>query len=1468
MLAEQSFLGNINLTTQLVNVESVDSTMNLDDIYHNAANEDMAGTTKRDEKRRPSTSGAPASTKQRQLFVRTKSVELVNAQLMCSLHRSSPSSTWWPIKILQISCMNKYQSTPSVNYHGFVLLNPHGVVLKVNFPTSESVVATAETQSLSLVADLLRKSKEYFDPHIILPYLQVSSKVLIDHRAYFLKLCQVESATVLSSSCLFLTLQLHNSNNNTTASRFTLEILCGPCKAQELSLFFSIRRRSVEVYHELTSLESKAPSLHPLPLPSRADSKRFTKSGFALPQSPSKQTDGGFAFFPDNLTSGEWVTSVKSIIRNLEAQHVQLATNESNANKAMERVYVRILFHLLRLFYIPNLLNVSSDITAAHYSNDSIRMRIHGLLDQATAEVKTLQSNGKDLDENEFLIARLSIFLDKTLVDFYQSLIFLTPRLFMNPPSSSFQENFFPEQIKPFLETFLTVVHLKFQDNLKDIASFLSLPINSYTSDLAVLKKRRWMKFLVEKNDYLQERFLTLLTLFHPSIYSIDPTFLLLPTQTILDFIHQMYQDHLKGLQSLIAALFREGSSVATSGQGKGVKSNYRWTVSLNSDGFQVSLIPENAQKILKMLVDYYDSLKQTPIIYSFVPSPAITSSSPYLKLCKKLLLMIYNAWLFVGHEYYSATHSHYLNLSLLMKKNIKPDYVVDLSLFVANLNDCSRIMSDYFPVLRDMTHKLLVAAPTSTLSASLENDIMKSLQEESYDIILEQLLLIITRLIFMPVVQSFLHFDELYFKVSATTLTSSNPPPSRFITTVCEQILNYLTKVRGWFSDMSLYLALIYLCEETIINRYLLFIRDAVAQTSNGSSTPLHQFTREEVLQFQSDFDYMKSVFEMISVDLPPLKAGQEKGELLITWSMEWTVPPLQYFEHLVNLLVRSIESFEFNSSLRFLLSLTEEKSGNISTSGFNQVISTFLEYFLLHIILPLHTESNDGEESRYQKENLFTYLMNFLDGNYEVIYRRTNEFCPINIQPRNHHTNFSNSIQQPFFPFGEEFPSNLKRDLLWRMFSPHNMHNSSNSTKSSVINQPSSRGNHETLLSLPDSLQNPFKGLFSTSNPSSNKVQVPLSATNHSIVLGENRNGRNSGKFSSPALIGSATVDNVRQTASEWIQKMTFMPKKGDSTVSSKKEYREKAVYDENTLFDVIGLEVFYDETIVSMEEAKGKSAHVNENINDKASNSNPTSASSKNNQPASSSLQTPVRTTRQDSSGKTSLFHLFTGNTGTGGASSKHNNHQASTTQKSKNPGISLMTENKEEPIYDTAVNRHTPHHAPPTPSVQQALHFFDDNETNTPATTVLSSNRGLKSLTLKISQVRLSGIHTSSIFSKANPYVYFLIPSLQVKVKTSLLHNASQGDFTDVMQISLPANSDVDNQTLTVEVYDKEKIRRKILLGWNSFRLAPYIVTEESQSVELPLVSPEGKSSSASANGKEFGKISFSLQFIVS
>jgi hypothetical protein len=1006
------------------------------------------------------------------------------------------------------------------------------------------------------------------------------------------------------------------------------------------------------------------------------------------------------------------------------------------------------------------------------------------------------------------------------------------------------------------------------------------------------------------------------------------------------------------------------------------------WNVDYNLDGFYVSSIPDTVQSYLSFYIELYQSLKRPNIVMmnrSFSSSSSSSSStdqrptsfslrnttnaavdsgnsnashvSYYGKLCKKILLLIHNSWLIVGNEFYHVSQvtyqeffstNHKLISSLSSSTSASSTAIALQSIITKHVyfllsvvNDCLKIENEFIPIMKDLSNYLLVSSfnnQSNTNSSSNGNNanskykngmeiILKTLKNDSYDVIIEQVLLMICQMMFCGVSSYLLAFDSYWFNQN---INSKNPfQPTYCLTIICENFLFYFHSIRSMISSSSHLLAFVYLVEETIISRYFLLFQNSLKQkTMKPSSSSSICFSQDQLQQFRKDFLYFKDFFEKIENDLKnkilqsnPLQQGKtssssssEEDGLFISSTLQWSLSPLTYFDHFVSLILEPISSFSFNQSLRFLVAKYDNDAMNFT----NHDISLFLDYFLLHIVLPLHSSSTvavaamTSSGNANEKQALYDYFIKILDGNQEDIYRQTNSFCPIHITSASSREN-GNGINASYELNEEELENQFfKRDLFWRMFSSelcrHNLHDSSVVT----IDEPSSLSSvrNDEAVGANDIIQNVFKGLFQHHNSKGAEEENQNNNSSSSNLTSSSKKGRKSFTKKLGMKQTKAIVQNIRDSASDFIHLMNFS---SSTTLSIDTHHHKNSSvgeisYDLESIFRLLGLEVLpYDIASDYRNIAEER---------DPAASAKPHSVRQTSFRDLQFQASASVVSNPSAKGGVSGIAENSQGENNSGTVSNRHSvsrGESLKTPQTNANPGKGLfstffspslrlrdesklddqqqegLTIQKTSPSPKNGSSIPTPATGgggggmTKTPSIKKALSFFDESdssilvdspmkasshhpsENSSPdrhnqnhshrADVSINTNKFLSassssstnvlpssSFSLSISHIAVQGVHSHGLFSsKANPYAYFLIPRFQVKEKTTVAYNCNQAYFPGMLTLSFSFFSPVTSPSLpvVVHVYDKEKIRRKQLIGWNEINLFDYFSSTLSQ-----------------------------------
>jgi hypothetical protein len=1547
-LAHQSHLGDIHLTTQLVNVEIGNENVHLDDIYPDSSMQVLNNSkNKNNNNANANVSGDPDS-KKRRLYVRSKSVELGSGQLSFTLFKASAGNSWWPFKILLLSTMKSYKPRQNT-VHGYIFANPNGFLIKF-IGSLEDESETAERSPLSMVLNCMENQNCF----VKVPYSQVHS--FID----------------VSSACVHAVIKLHTIQENSYPVSFSIELLIGPCPAEKLCQILTIRSKYYHVRQEINKLLSmlgpttKSFRLH------TPNSSSFLGGNSGTRKSGSVYKDrilSDLSLESTEVSASKNVTSeddslVEELLAttrnlfNLLEFNYNIGNRQSSSNAVFqkwEKTYILLLLAFLRNSIISRFYKSFSLLYSPAFPGYT-REAIKFVIDREIQETQLLTLLNENSGPSE-IKDRLNLFLQNsvdTVKDFLlfaskiplleqDSLLPLNTSQSKNSPNpmsfrlssgSQFigcgEELFVNDSVRGSVEFLLNsyydafqrafqLYHLfdkeKYLKDLKGPATNVNgkenYSFNPFTH--TKLMKLNLLSFLIEKNDFFFGKCIQLIEMNFLSYVHLETVCKFSLFSGLNELIQWFYLESFHDLKALILKLFTENTIVSGDGHvssnrvsGKLLSSiRTPWTIAMDLNGYYIASIPEILQAQLSVLVDFYLKLKQPTFAYNSLLYQQQVSS--YEKIGKKILLIIYNSWLLVGHEYYRTIQNIHEEIFETLH-NVKSSGTLESfsvsSLTVMNqnvvfmisiLNDCVRIINDYFPVVKDISTNLISLSyvyaqkihsnDTNSKSANSQqqtNIVLRTLKNDSYDIIIEQILLCTTKIIFSTALHQLMKFEETW---GVENVNSKNNFNNTFIIQIiCDNFLFYFQNIKSAISNAKYLLSIVYLVEETIIARYFLFIRERLQRNDgNNEGRQNSYFTKEQVLQFQKDFNYLSEFFEVIEAEILQqvemqetlevekmskksakqyeIHVGTTKDNVFISCLVQWNLSPLSYLEHFLNLLLEPKESFEFNSSLKFLVS----KYDNDAIVYSNHDISVFLDYFLLHVILPLRSSL---EQSESDKSGLYQYFIKILDGNHEDIYRQTNSYCPIHLETTSAHPSTPKTTEvEDHIDIENQF---FKRDMFWRSFSSElYLHNEP--TEEIVDDLQSPRDGNVDSHSLHDALQSAFQGLFhfgpsGTSNSNNNH-------SNHEILSPSSHQVAKKKKKKFAVHQTNLIIDNIRQSANDFIHRMNLnsshYPSVSGSTGYDKSSQKTRLVKtamipNEETLYRLLGLEIcsfhLSEEAKKSFnsntqpapsgkDQAESKVASHHGNIaNDLDKSSHgphmddfklTREISSKK---GKSLFQTPTLS-RGDSSKGASIFSGFFSPGKSLNKSQVQETSQHEPQNDNKVPG-------SEPSDFFKAVPR--PSVVKQSSSIKQTLEFLNESDfsENSPmkelelASNSSPSGRSVffgdeiinSKYSVEISEISFKNIYSESFFStKPDPYVYFILPEDgNYSKKTTVLSHKSSGTFPDIIKLPYLLKSKLIDgtmeeklkSTIQIRIYDKEKIRRKVLRGFAEFNIFQY------------------------------------------
>lgn len=1221
----------------------------------------------------------------------------------------------------------------------------------------------------------------------------------------------------------------------------------------------------------------------------------------------------------------EFVTLSRSMATLLEFHYANIKKEflriPSSSQFLMEKVYLLSLNNYLRIVILSKYFTLCGEIPAQlpSYSYQSIE----NLLSKTCDELGLFSSHEKTFEQiNEKLNSLLNV-----IVDFLRDSFLFSSRLVSN--FHDFQVN---SQNSDLVAMSRTVSGEEYLLN-NDLKSFIEHIFNfSYdilrrvfdyyavTNEAAYFKnnsamerleskllKQKLLSFFIEKNDFLICKILQFMEMYYLKVFEVQSLnnlvdLCIFPGAN--DLISWFYAENHEDMKNLILKLFhpKETGNKKLSGE----ENLHPWPISRDFQGFYISPIPASIAYELDNLLSFFVNLHQPTLTHQWNFFQLQLSS--YQRLGKKILLIIYNSWLLSGREYYTALQLKdvevfnrissgnlaKMRLGLESPPNSVLQIVSDSNTFlVSALNDCLKITNEFIPKMKNISDRLATLQIQSTGTSSKSNlssttndnitMVFRALKDETYEIIVEQLMLLIVKSIFSTIVSPLLYFEEHWFNDEI----KNNVGNTTVVQVICERFMFYYQQLKSTISSPIHLLAIVYFVEETIIMRYFLLIREQlVTHISEGQPILSIQYQQKEnalslgqIRQLQNDCNYLKSFFTEIEKNIlrQEIKTNSDnqnkerkdqREQIHLSVRLHWSFSPLSYFEHMVTLLVEPKESFAFNTSLRFLIGKYDSDAINYT----NRDISLFLDFFLLHVILPIRSFVNGNEE----KKDLYDYFIKILDGNHEDIYRQTNSYVPLHLEFGNHQNSKPVEVE-------EEIESHFfKRDLFWRAFSSDLYLRNKRFSTEEVLSPSQQQHSNFNMMSAGDhfqeTIQNAFQGLFQLNSTlgktvNSSKQSVPTSTSRKRFELQQ----------------ANLIVENIRQTATEFIQKINFQSGNNHSnnnsdkhSISNKTNFHQSRLFEnEKSLFLLLGLEftsVLAAETINSLNSKAsgnlGPGSKINENdtISKKSSITKQSSqkAESKISTKSSSVFQTPIG---RGESGKGSIFSGFF----------SHPDTARRKIDIDENNPLESKQQNSPSQIRSLKLD-------PTLRSVsKQTLSFFNEGEEE--GDEIVGKDRDAcdpthSRLSVLVQMISVNNLKTDSVFgTKPSPYIYFLLPKEEFKVKTSVLQNMKSGTYPDILKIPFSTaleNAFEDRKNLEVLVYHKDPIRRKVLIGYQEINLFQYypkpnvkfppnLGNGKEIQIKLHLKDPAhylvgANKNMATETDARFGEISFQLKLV--
>lgn len=786
---------------------------------------------------------------------------------------------------------------------------------------------------------------------------------------------------------------------------------------------------------------------------------------------------------------------------------------------------------------------------------------------------------------------------------------------------------------------------------------------------------------------------------------------------------------------------------------------------------------------------------------------------------------------------------------------------------FVSSLYMLDQIVYDFWPAVSIQAMEFIPAFLTN----SAINSIFLKLHNQ-YSFLFDAVIQQISTLIFTPLQNDLIHFDTMWcvegssshslrltMQIISTAVHDfegllnfhrpSSPNGDDKLRQGAEETISAESRQKGYL------ISVIYSCSEIVVLRYLTLFRDKLVvfsilnsangannnnsdvNTNNASTNAI--ISEEEKKQLANDLEYLQEQFAMLLISVgyedKAVKNRAEEESKRANDLNDWFLNPrLDYFSNrwICNPAKNSFSKTKSAGMsdpvptllspldwLRIFYSLVFEDHRSVP---FNTSLSTFLQYyrfndyvdhgmrggdaqpfvdeFLLHVIVPLRCGlSNSAGASTATESEVSTYLQEILS---------------------------SYHFQNSSYNYTSMNISGLaKKDVLYRIFgddvvSVGTATNTNPNKATTFFPKPNAhisttaapgKSSHSNLVNMASSA---MKSLRSTTNTLMQNVLSSGGNNANAYPYFLLKNNRNSEEYSNYifSTIGLALGNNspppvigVTSLPSTPLSVTSSVASPNPSTTSSSpfshlgiKELLLAGIANTSAV-SATGNPNFASTVC---QPSQSTSPWVWDSSDDEDEDSCITSAG---NNPNNASIVSEPGTLKRKESFKLSMKAMFTVNE----RKNSSNNVLFSPTA-STNNGITAgrtMSNSSTSSFANSFANLVR------TPSNSQHV------------VSMLSGG-----VSLYIHKVAIKGLHSSALLSKANPYIAFTIATQRVKTSTKFNTNETTWFDEPALVLGFPSVDLLYQQTLRVEVFDKEVIRRKHMLGYLELPLSPQIVSQ--------------------------------------
>eukprot|EP01034_Spumella_vulgaris_P025991 gene25991-32508_t len=809
---QRSYIGDVHLTTQLVDVEEL------------ADHSKQSGT----DKTTPASQKSGASS----LKIATRSSDFYTAYLRYTLQRASVMTTWWPMRPMMSGAAASGYSYRRMGGH--LLCSPDQVLLKL----APGAVG------------MLYNAKECVDGTLRLAWENVNSAVDLTESVVLL--------TISFHHCISGPSQMAAKSSELVYAPSVIDVLIGPCPAARLCDWMAQRTAMCDTRRKLSKL---AANLHDI-------TRNSIKGGSLAPASPARNRGMSFAFTPHHTTSparplrkssfaqqGDLLGSIRSLAVTLEGLVAEYK-DKLNALHALNKLTVSSGMTIRT--------SQSYKLTAGEYSAPQTRTvsNVAHSLARARLYYTLLRQICRDLaaadppDSGELPLYTFNAVKFCIETDVQDAQLFTPLRENAKPESLLLRHSHFCDTAVARIRDYVLFASGVWSESGRDcverlIEGYLGALRQSllpYTSSKEVFLnlaggqafKNCVIRLLVENNYRFHDEVSTLLAA------SLDMA--VTPKLTLSDNVDSVVRWYSASL--LAEAKKWLSRTMQQAVENRENKFELPWDVELGDGNNKMSShLPETVRYQLNIYIELCNT-KNVEMRSSKQKTDGPTSDADYsapdallLRINSRLVEVVGAVLLALADEYQRALQSKHWEQGDRSSGEVK----AYRSFLVAVMNDCHRVTDLHVP--ETILQVQCIGGAAEEVAHAVKS---------TFDRISTQTSGHLVRMVFVDVQATLLDFEVMW-----------SDPHNNATRNLASNLTRHLTQLKEGLQQNH-FVRIASLCAKVVATRLLIFLRERSTTLSasgsstgskNGSSVP--SFTPQEITRFVGDVHSLRECFE-----------------------------------------------------------------------------------------------------------------------------------------------------------------------------------------------------------------------------------------------------------------------------------------------------------------------------------------------------------------------------------------------------------------------------------------------------------------------------------------------------------------------------------------------------------------------------------------------------------------------------